>query len=165
MSPTDIAWLAGIIEGEGCINIERKRGRASASILLRLAMTDRDVVERAASILGSEVREAKPAKSHYKRVYTTCIFGGDAAAWIADLWDYFGGRRRAKGIDALTAYCNGKARTRNDGLCKRGHQILEAGTTYVDKRTGQQWCKKCKLLLMKARYGKGKMPRTERNAA
>jgi len=43
--PVEIAWLAGLIEGEGNISIN---GR---SLTLRIKMGDRDVVNRAANLL------------------------------------------------------------------------------------------------------------------
>lgn len=46
MTPFDIAWLAGIIEGEGSFTIR------PGGVQLKVAMTDRDVVERMHAVAG-----------------------------------------------------------------------------------------------------------------
>lgn len=47
MTPTEIAWLAGIVEGEGTILV---RGRTGVSV--KVAMTDEDVVRRLHEVTG-----------------------------------------------------------------------------------------------------------------
>ena len=51
-SPTevDIAWAAGLFEGEGCVHLYRGR-----YVHLSLEMTDEDVVRRFAKIVGATV--------------------------------------------------------------------------------------------------------------
>lgn len=49
MTPVEIAWVAGIIEGEGCITGFHK---SPISGLLAVKMTDEDVVRRLAEITG-----------------------------------------------------------------------------------------------------------------
>jgi hypothetical protein len=47
MSPAELGWLAGIIEGEGCFpRSDKPCGR------LRVAMTDRDIIERLHEVTG-----------------------------------------------------------------------------------------------------------------
>ncbi|MDG4801738.1 hypothetical protein [Micromonospora sp. WMMD980] len=47
----DIVWLAGLLEGEGAFDLHRDRYPR-----VRVAMTDRDVVGRAATLFGVSVR-------------------------------------------------------------------------------------------------------------
>ena len=44
----DIAWVAGVFEGEGCIRVRKDRYGAQVSV----RMDDRDVIERIHSIMG-----------------------------------------------------------------------------------------------------------------
>ncbi len=55
----DIAWLAGLVEGEGSFHMSTR------SIAIILTMTDRDVVERAATLLNGRVY--KLAQPHVGR--------------------------------------------------------------------------------------------------
>jgi hypothetical protein len=49
MTPTDLAWLAGLIEGEGCFTRHTTRGRwHSANI--KVQMSDEDVIRRCLSV-------------------------------------------------------------------------------------------------------------------
>jgi hypothetical protein len=50
LSKVDIAWLAGLLEGEGSF----MRGKRKDAPGISLAMTDRDVVERAAKLLRTK---------------------------------------------------------------------------------------------------------------
>lgn len=51
MDRDDLLWLAGLIEGEGCLDLQR-----DTYPRIRVAMTDRDTVERVAHLIGSTVR-------------------------------------------------------------------------------------------------------------
>lgn len=52
MTDLEIAWVAGIIEGEGCISINNGRRDYDAYPLLRVAMTDEDVIRRLHRVTG-----------------------------------------------------------------------------------------------------------------
>ena len=63
MEPTEAAWVAGIIEGEGCIVWYRDQAR------IQVKMTDHDVIERlqAWTGLGTVREEKRPANR--KRIW------------------------------------------------------------------------------------------------
>lgn len=46
--PVDIAWAAGLFEGEGCVHVAKRDGR----INLSMQMTDLDVLEKFCRIVG-----------------------------------------------------------------------------------------------------------------
>lgn len=50
MQTHDVYWLAGLIEGEGCLSRD-KNGKGYA-IRIRVAMTDEDVVRKCAAVSG-----------------------------------------------------------------------------------------------------------------
>lgn len=94
----DDYWLAGILEGEGCFV-----GPAPSKwnhIAIQLMMTDRDVVERAAVLLGGQVAQLKRRKEHYKDGYR-CIIGGKKAAAIMQKLLPLMGERRSNRIKTL----------------------------------------------------------------
>src|SRR3990167_5406713 len=49
--PIEIAWAAGLFEGEGCISVHRSKGRRPQP-KLNIAMTDLEPMERFAKALG-----------------------------------------------------------------------------------------------------------------
>ena len=105
----EVAWLAGLWEGEGCwyINPERKwwsnqRQKyytSSAYIRMSLGMTDRDVVERVAAIMdGRKVRHEYRSKKNpnHKDMYWMQLQGAAAYRWTMHMKPYLGERRKHK---------------------------------------------------------------------
>jgi hypothetical protein len=91
----DLLWLSGLLEGEG--TFDAHRGRYPR---IRLGMTDRDVVGRAASLMDATVRVAlhpKPAKPSFH----TEISGERAAAIMREILPHMGARRSSKIAEAL----------------------------------------------------------------
>ena len=65
MEPSDLRWLAGLLEGEG--TFLRPVPSAPRAPLIRLAMTDHDVVRRAAGLLERSVVSAEGGRVHGHR--------------------------------------------------------------------------------------------------
>ncbi len=99
----DMAWAAGLFEGEGCITI----GRSTSDIIyprLQLAMNDEDIVRRFHSIVGVGTVYFKPSKNPKHGdtwVWRTGSFH-HAQAVICMLWSYLGLRRTARAKEVLT---------------------------------------------------------------
>ena len=94
MKDTDIAWLAGIIEGEGCIIFNR-----TPSIIV--SMTDRDIIERVAKLFGRHCYANKPHGKGLKDVFTARIHATDAMGIMEAIRPYMGKRRTAKMDEVL----------------------------------------------------------------
>ena len=101
MRTRDIIYLAGLLEGEGCFRYESRR--VGPSIVL--GMTDKDVVEKAALLLGSGVvmRKLHPDKL-WKPCYISKVHGRAAAGWMMTLYPLLGERRQAKIREVLTKW-------------------------------------------------------------
>lgn len=68
-TPEDVAWAAGLFEGEGFWAVYRRSGDSNPrnlSVKTKLASTDRDVVERFLNIVdfGAVRVVERPAKEH-----------------------------------------------------------------------------------------------------
>lgn len=113
MELTDLYWLAGLVEGEGCY---RAQGGALA---LQIAMTDRDVIERAAKMLSTRVYVQEKAVPR-QRMYATVVSGPRAAGWMMTLYSLMGERRRSKIADCLGQW---RAATRKRTHCRKGHAL------------------------------------------
>lgn len=98
MSPEDRLWLAGLLEGEGTFDLHRDRYPR-----IRVGMKDRDVVGRAATLLGSRVRlTLRPAP--FAAMWHAEVSGTRAAAILAELLPHMGARRSAKIAEILGHY-------------------------------------------------------------
>lgn len=103
MKRTDLAWLAGLWEGEVTFMPGPPSRHHKPVMLLR--MTDQDVVERAASLMERAVFEVRRrAQKHYKRVYGISLRGKCAALWMAKLRSWMGKRRQCQIDRALACY-------------------------------------------------------------
>lgn len=113
LSETEVAWLAGLLEGEGCFTphktvFKRSYGRAIYyQVRVSLQMTDRDIIRRVARLL--EVNMNGPYDNNRKaRGYSTpkslplwsVAVVGAKAEFISRLILPFMGKRRAARIRA-----------------------------------------------------------------
>lgn len=91
----ELLWLAGLLEGEG--SFDAHRGKYPR---VRLAMTDRDVVGRAASLMGTEFRLAlHPAPA--KATWHSEVSGEKAAEIMRAILPFMGTRRSQRIADVL----------------------------------------------------------------
>jgi len=90
----DIAWLAGLTEGEGCFAWQG----CTANITIN--MTDRDVVERASVLFKSNLLGPyHPKQPHVKKskdIWRTTACGQRAIGWMMTLYPLMGERRKFK---------------------------------------------------------------------
>lgn len=106
------AWLAGIVEGEGCISVHythKIRGgerREYPYPQLRIAMADEDVIRRCAEVAapygGGGVYEQKVRSDHHKVLYQFTITGDPCRRLLEVLSPYFGERRLAKAKEVVS---------------------------------------------------------------
>lgn len=86
----DLLWLAGLLEGEGAFDFHRGRYPR-----IRLGMTDRDVVGRAATLIGSRVRlSLRPAPA--QATWHTEVSGKRADEVMRAILPFMGSRRSGK---------------------------------------------------------------------
>lgn len=124
MSDVDLAWLAGLLEGEGTfvVHHEPARERRRASVVIRIAvhMTDRDVVERVRDIVGlGTVLRRPPSKPHHKETFRWAISAKAPTLKLMQTLRPHMGERRAAQIDrciqAVAANGGIHVRVRNHG--------------------------------------------------
>ena len=104
-SPASVVWLAGLLEGEGTFLAvgSNKRGYRPR---LQLKMTDRDVVQHAASILRykNKIYTGQPTNKDWKRWFLLAIEGDQAVLWMLRLLPLMGKRRRKQIMTAIRRY-------------------------------------------------------------
>jgi hypothetical protein len=117
MKTADILWLAGYLEGEGCFHHsfrrraglqagERRdgsRGGLGFTIAISVASTDRDVLERAAFLMGAKIHARKLVRGR-KPDYSATVAGVRAACWMMTLLPLMGRRRAGRIKEALAAW-------------------------------------------------------------
>ncbi|WP_336628463.1 MULTISPECIES: hypothetical protein [unclassified Microbacterium] len=101
-----LIWLAGLLEGEGAFDLHRQRYPR-----IRLQMTDRDVVDRAAQLMGTSVR-ASLKRPPASTTWNAEVSGERAATLMAQLLPYMGARRSRRIGDTLAGYAYYKGHDR-----------------------------------------------------
>lgn len=138
MRVIDIAWLAGIIEGEGSFAI------AKGSPLISVQMTDLDVIHRIAELFGTQTQSfSRPrgrtkSGGEYKPVYTIRVHGVRAIQWMMTLYSLMGERRQAKIRAIVKSWTDSKAAARAP-RCQRFMSTCHP----LKPRIGQGLCRTC----------------------
>lgn len=122
MNTKDIYWLAGLLEGEGCFGLSGSKG---GSARISLNMTDKDIVERAASLLGAEVKVVKRYPNR-KQVYRIEIFSSKAVAWMMTLYSLMGVRRKETIEKSISFWKNQRFKNKN-GLGRKNPRTKKEG--------------------------------------
>jgi len=96
---TDLAWAAGLFEGEGCFSTVKNTRANTAS----LTSTDKDVVERFQRIVGfGSAHEKPPEKVHHKTQWVWKVASFEYfQATVALFWPWLCERRRQRALDIL----------------------------------------------------------------
>lgn len=145
-----LAWAAGIFEGEGCFRFTGKRGGGA-----HICMTDLDVLERFAAIVGfgslrSDAKSRGPSRKllHYWYVQNK----RDVLLLIEMFWPWLGQRRqkRARELVERLKDCHGIAGATH---CRRGHEINEENT-YISI-AGKRQCRVCRREQRRAQRREG----------
>ena len=149
MRDVDVAWLAGLFEGEGCMEIG-KNGLTRLSI----GMTDQDVVDRVQQLVpcagGVSVRLRKDPR--HKTMYVWRLSGHERVAEVLEqLMPLLGERRRARAqqvLDHIAASPGHGGAWAARGICKNGHPRTDENTEWRvekrgDERRQYRRCKPC----------------------
>jgi len=100
MTTANIAWLAGLFEGEGCINQDKRK---KATWRLRVVMTDFDIIQRLHAITGvGNVSETTKQELHHKPAYQWIVYRKEHIQHLlSKMLPYLGNRRAHVALNAL----------------------------------------------------------------
>lgn len=127
----DLAWAAGLFEGEGCITLNIQRDRPQATCLLQ--MSDEDVVRRFHAMIGIGSVCHTPRPEDRKNLWSWRASGYRSAQYvIALLWQWLGERRQARAVEVLRA--GAATPSRKKAHCVRGHDLGDPANVYEHTR-------------------------------
>lgn len=152
ITTAEIAWAAGLIEGEGWFGMNHKN-----NFRISVTMTDRDVLERLAHLLSGRLNaKAHPEWLRAKRKpqWTVQVCGQAAIGWMFMMYTFLGQRRRAKIREVLRFWLAVPPRRMYRRECPKGHLFSKENTGYSTKpnRPHQsRYCKICRATLDRRR--------------
>jgi len=149
----DLAWAAGLFEGEGCITLAKNCPR------LQLNMTDEDIVRRFHGVLGhGTVSGPWPKKGgKYKPYWMWRVSGTELPqAILAMFWQWLSRRRRARAKEVLSV-CHAaplalQVINRNKKSCPHGHSY---SVVLSGRYKGRRYCKECSNARRRKPGGRG----------
>lgn len=105
ITETELAWVAGLLEGEGSFMTGRNHVNGKLYLYPRIvvSMTDEDVIDKAAKIFGTSTYKI-PNKTKNKQQWRAQVNGSRAALLMSDLLPYMGTRRSEKILSILAEY-------------------------------------------------------------
>jgi hypothetical protein len=117
VTPREIGWVAGFLEGEGTFRYN------VSSPLVSAAQAQLEPLERLQKILGGRVHSLKPGKPHHKPQWLWVIGGTNAAGIMMTMFMMMSPRRRQQIVAALAPWRRrGTIAWRGKMThCKRGH--------------------------------------------
>lgn len=105
LSEIQAAWLAGILDGEGCLDFTRQSPR------VRVKMTDHDLILRVATMLpGARIHHEAPRQPHHKPCLVVQVHGDAAVSALRSVLPYLSSRRTAKATEIILAHGNRAAK-------------------------------------------------------
>jgi hypothetical protein len=166
MTGTDIeiAWAAGIFEGEGSIVHYTYEGRKQRRLTVK--MTDEDVVLRLVTATGcGAVTGPEQRREGWKPIWTWNVCRWAEIEYLLQAWrPLLGERRRAKADQLLADPAQTVGRPLLD-TCTAGHERTDE-TVYINSKTGIWHCRVCQRDRAAAkRRAQGKPTRRQRSAA
>lgn len=105
MNKANRAWVAGILEGEGCFYAHKRRTKLYPRVTIN--MSDKDVLERFAKYVGfgnvyGDTRKDKP--SHWRYMWRWDVSGPKAALLMYEVFPLMCERRQCKIQEVLLGY-------------------------------------------------------------
>lgn len=95
----EIAWMAGLFDGEGCIHFVGVN-----AVRLKVKMADKDIIEMLRDRAGCDVSiciEKRSNPKHADAWYWQVQRGEDVVRLLTEMMPWFGARRKAKAEEAL----------------------------------------------------------------
>lgn len=117
LAEAEVAWLAGLLEGEGYFGAWNPTTRQGMHLVIRLGMADKDVVQRAAEFMGGHINGPRKVKSPNHRPMYELTSGGYKAAYVMRrILPLMGERRSKKILECLASWENRPRQQRETGL-------------------------------------------------
>lgn len=150
-SGTEIAWAAGLFEGEGCFGVyHRKKG--TKQVLVKLGSTDRDVVERFHAIVGcGAVHQPRvDSRPNRKAVHTWVVYEAIKVCEVIDLFmPWLGIRRAEKAAEVLKVAKSMSVAADKRTHCPHGHPYAGSnlGLSHESRsKTPTRYCRACRQI-------------------
>ncbi len=77
MTPEEAAWLAGYIDGDGCVSLSNRSGRVWRSPLLVIDSCDTELLDEVIRLAGGALIKKPSREAHHRQAWTWRLTGAD----------------------------------------------------------------------------------------
>ena len=113
----EIAWLAGLLEGEGYFGCNR-------TAVIQLGMTDEDTISKARDMMSLDKKIYIISKENRKTIYYFKVQGSLAIQWMLTIYSLMSRRRKEKIREILAKYKEMPNRVYGALYCTKGHLLI-----------------------------------------
>lgn len=139
ITSVQIAWIAGLLEGEGCFYF-------GSSPRIQFATSDHDTAIKIRDIINLEINIRNlPLQPDRKQMYEFAIYGTLAASWMMTIYYLMSNRRKDKIREVLNGWKVSRSLS-NDGHCINGHNLKIFSRDYRVHINGAKYCMHCKRI-------------------
>lgn len=134
LSDTEIAWIAGLLEGEGSFSFDKRPSKrykvstAPPAPTIQISMIDEDVIKYLANLLNKKYSEVGRRTVKNKPVYKLNVRDRETLSYLLPCILPYMGKRRSeqiqKGIDSLNAWKKWKDEGGRSLMAKEGSKVL-----------------------------------------
>ncbi len=122
----DIAWAAGLLEGEGSFYL-----RNDATAKIQCGMTDLDVLEKLQGIFGGKIYKQKIVNDKWKQVWVWNLEGPKAFSAMLEIRPFLL-KRRASKVDEIIKGCLDHKERQSQKIAKRQENCKNAAYEYIN---------------------------------
>lgn len=125
VNEVEIAWAAGLFEGEGYMSAYQREYGAKIQACIGLGMADRDIVDRFQAIVEcGAVSTRKPGTRGHRPIHDWRVYEAVHVRRLVALFlPYLGERRRARAVELLDQIADVKSHNEKKTHCPRGHEL------------------------------------------
>ena len=126
-SREDIAWVAGLLEGEGCFRVKRQNRALEVSC----AMSDQDTIGRLHRIAGGNL-QTPYQRENRKKIYPWCLSKREDVVDLISTLRPFMSARRAERIDEMLLFNQENPKSPSRDGNPPGHGTISRYTSRKD---------------------------------
>lgn len=128
-----LAYVAGLFDGEGCVNFVRSKNSRSLVLRAHIVNTDREILDFISSIFGGVVRQVTRRNDHWKTAYRLDFINRHASSFLEkiDPWLRIKSNQSTIAMGWEFLRSEGQAKTKETW---NAYALLERQLTWLNKK-------------------------------
>ena len=141
MNDTELGWVAGFLEGEGCF-----QGRCKGAVLVSCSQVQREPLERLEKLFGGPIRLYQQKNPKHQPYHRWHLLGDKAADLMMQIFHLMSPRRREQiewVLRRWSASTGIGSKERAKTHCPKGHEYTPENTYYQPSTPNKRKCRIC----------------------